>query len=189
MKTKRLVLLVVLGVGVLAGADGPRWIKATSKDDRFDFAMPVAPREREVNQRSSEGDSRILEYSGTHDRCLYKIEKIESPVAIPEEKLIGTLGASRDAIFKNKQVKLLDDKPATVAGWPARRLTIEAPIRRGQAPCRIAMLICYADNDFYQVRVFALDPGAAPKGVDRFFEAFEPRVKRKPGPEVEAPEP
>ncbi len=43
------------------------------------------------------------------------------------------------------------------------------------------MLICYIDNDFYQVRVFALKPGMAPKAVRKFFDSFEPKKARESG--------
>jgi hypothetical protein len=155
---------------------GTGWIEATSKDGTFVFAMPVKAAEKVTTQKTPDGPIEILEYSATSGDCLYRIEKTALPVEIPEDKLIGALGASRDAIAKKS--RLLDDKAALVAGWPARELVIEAPLKPGAAASKIAMLICYADNNFYQVRVFAAKPGTDPKDVRKFFDGFRPKKAR-----------
>jgi hypothetical protein len=162
---------------------GTGWVEAKSKDGTFAFAMPVKAAEKVTTQKTPDGPIEILEYSGTSGDCLYRIEKTALPVEIPDDKLIGALGASRDSIAM--KCKLLDDKAAIVAGWPARELLMEAPLKPGAAPSKIAMLICYADNNFYQVRVCAKKPGTDPKDVRKFFDGFRPKqakvgVKEKP---------
>jgi hypothetical protein len=86
------------------------------------------------------------------------------------------LVGARDSIAQKS--KVLDDKKALVAGWPARELLVDAPLRPGAKPSMIAMLICYVENDFYQVRVFSLKPGMAPREVRRFFDSFKPKKIR-----------
>jgi hypothetical protein len=107
------------------------------------------------------------------DDCLYRVEKGKLPMEIPEKKLEGALGATRDSMVR--KVKILDDQARTVAGWPARELMVEAPLRPGAQPSRIAMLILYTGQEFYQVRVFALRPGTPPKDVRKFFDSFRPK--------------
>jgi hypothetical protein len=173
------MLLLAVILASQTKSDGSNWVEVASKDGAFSFAMPAKPVEKMVVQRLSNGSINILEYSCTSDDCLYKIEKIEKsklPVEIPEEKLEGALGASRDSIAR--KTKLLDDKPTAVAGWPARELTIEAPLRPGAKPSKIAMLILFADQEFYQVRVFSLKPGMPPKHVRKFFDSFKPKKAR-----------
>ncbi len=169
------IFLAVLLIGQTTTNDAP-WVEKRSKDGKFSFAMPVDPVEKIAVQSSPKGSVEVLEYSASHDDCLYKIEKAKSPAPMPAEKLEGALGAVRDSIAK--KVKLLSDEATTVAGWPARKLLIEAPLRPGQEPSQVAMLICYVDSDYYQIRVFADKPGAAPKAVDRFFASVVPTSQR-----------
>jgi hypothetical protein len=157
-------------------ADRPGWVDAVSKDGVFAFAMPAKPVEKTVVQQSPNGPVEVLEYSCVRGDCLYRIEKAKSPIKIPDEKLEGALAASRDAIARKTRV--LVDKSTTVAGWPARQLTVEAPLRPGADSSTIAMLICYADSDFYQVRVFSLKPGTTPTDVRKFFDSFKPKKDR-----------
>ena len=169
-------VLLVLCLVTQGKNSGTGWVEATSKDGTFAFAMPVKAAEKVTAQKTPDGPIEILEYSGTSGDSLYRIEKTALPVEIPEDELIGALGASRDSIAA--KTRLLDDKAAIVAGWPARELLIEAPLKPGAAPSKIAMLICYADNNFYQVRVFATRPGADPKDVRKFFDGFRPKKAR-----------
>jgi hypothetical protein len=171
-----MTLLLAICLVTQGKTSGTGWVEATSKDQTFVFAMPVKAAEKVTTQKTPNGPIEILEYSGTCGDCLYRVEKIGSPVEIPDEKLIGALAASRDSIARKS--KILDDKAAIVAGWPARELVIEAPLQPGAAPSKIAMLICYADNNFYQVRVFASRPGTDPKEVRKFFDAFRPNKAR-----------
>jgi hypothetical protein len=170
------ILLVAVILASQTKSDGSKWVEATSSDGAFSFAMPAKPVERTVVQRSANGPINILEYSCTSDDCLFKIEKSKLPVEIPEEKLEGALGASRDSVAK--KTKLLADKPTTVAGWPARELTIEASLRPGASPSKITILILFADQEFYQVRAFSLKPGMPPKHVRKFFDSFKPKKVR-----------
>jgi hypothetical protein len=165
--------LLVLCLMTQGKTSGTGWVEATSKDGTFVFAMPVKAAEKVTSQKTPNGPIEILEYTGTSGDCIYKVEKTTLPVEIPDDKLIGALEAGRDSIAT--KTTLLEDKAAIVAGWPARELLIEAPIKPGAAPSKIAMLICYADNNFYQVRVFATRPGADPKDVRKFFDGFRPR--------------
>ncbi len=172
---------VLLGLMVLAFV-GPipdlpsGWVQGRSKDGRFTFAMPARPTERIVKQQMSGKPIEILEYSCTSGKCLYRLEKTPVPVEIPEERLVGALKASRDSIAKRN--KIIDDKETTLAGWPARELVIEAPLKPGAAPSKIAMLLFYADSDYYQVRVFALESGQEPKDVREFFDSVRPRTEK-----------
>ncbi len=154
----------------------PAWVNVNSKDGAFSFAIPVKPTEKTVVQQSANGPIDVLEYSCTVDDCLYRVEKARLPIAVPERKLEGALVASRDSMAR--KVKILDDKARMIAGWPARELMVEAPLRPGAQPSRIAMLILYADHEFYQVRVFALRPGTPPKDVRKFFDSFRPKKVR-----------
>ncbi|MHC5538363.1 hypothetical protein ACYOEI_09055 [Singulisphaera rosea] len=176
MMTTNLLLLAVLVTSQAKGG-GPKWVEATSKDDTFSFAMPAKPVEKAVVQQSQFGPLNVLEYSCVVDECLYRIEESKLPVEIPDEKLEGALGAGRDSIAK--KTKIVSDKAKVVEGWHARELMVEAPLRPGADPSKIAMLILYADQRYYQVRVFSLRPGTSPKHVRKFFDAFKPR---KAGP-------
>ncbi len=169
-------LLLVLVLTSQTKTAGSSWVQAVSKDGRFTFAMPAAPIEKIVTQQSKNGPIEILEYSCTHDGCLYKIEKTKVPVAIADDKLEQALAGARDSIARKN--KLLADKATTVAGWPARELVIEASLRPGAAASTIAMLICYVDGEFCQVRVFSTKPGAVPKDARKFFDAFKPKKVR-----------
>jgi hypothetical protein len=170
------ILLLVVVLTAQTKANASSWVQAVSKDGACTFAMPEKPIEKTVAQQSKNGPIEILEYSCTHGGCLYKIEKTRVPVEIADDRLNAALAGSRDSIAR--KTKLLDDKAATVAGWPARELLIEASLRKGADPSKIAMLICYIDNDFYQIRVFSLKPGAPPKDYRKFFDSFKPKKAR-----------
>lgn len=169
--TTNLLFLAVLLTSQTKG-DGPKWVESTSKEDTFSFAMPAKPVQKVVVQPSQYGPMDILEYSCVIDGCLYRVEESKLPVEIPDEKLEGALEAGRDSIAK--KTKVVSDKAKIVEGWHARELMVEAPLRPGADPSKIAMLILYADQRYYQVRVFALRPGSTPKHVRRFFDAFKP---------------
>jgi hypothetical protein len=154
------------------------WVTANSMDGAFSFAMPAKPTEKTVVQESGNGPIDVLEYSCTVDDCLYRVEKGKLPMEIPDKKLEGALDATRDSMAQ--KFKILDDQARRVAGWPARELLVEAPLRPGAEPSRIAMLILYTDQEFYQVRIFALRPGTPPKDVRKFFDSFRPK-KSRPG--------
>ena len=166
MGTGRVGVILLSLIGPIS--DLPRgWVEAKSKDGRVTFAMPIKPTERTVEQKVAKKDIKVLEYSCTAGKCLYRLEKSPVPIEMPEEKLAGALKASRDAIAKKN--KILEDRETTLAGWPARELVIEAPLKPGADPSKVAMLLFYADNEFYQVRVFALEPGRDPKDAPRVF--------------------
>lgn len=176
--TPTIVLLAAVLTAQAKAPDG-NWVKSVSKDDKFSFVMPTKPVAKDVVQNSASGSIQILEYSCVSNECLYKIEQTKVPTPILEDKIEAALAAVRDSVAK--KTKLMDDRIVSVAGRPARRLTIEAPLKPGGEPHTIAMLVCVAGGDFYQVRVFALRPGKPPADVQRFFDGFEPKQKRETG--------
>src|SRR4051812_3268415 len=137
-----MAILLALCLATQGKTSGTGWIEANSRDGTFAFAMPVKATEKVTTQKTPNGPLEILEYSATSGDCLYRIEKSALPVEIPEDDLIGALAASRDSIAEKS--KILEDKAAIVAGWPARELLIEAPHKPGAPPSKTAMLICYA---------------------------------------------
>jgi hypothetical protein len=175
MTASTLLLVVVLSSQTKVA--GSSWVEVVSKDGAFSFAMPAKPVEKTVTQKAQTGPIEILDYSCTHGDCLYRIEKTKVPVEIPDDRHEAALIGARDSI--GRKTKMLEDKKAVVAGWPARELLVEAPLRPGAKPSEIAMLICYVDSDFYQVRVFALKPGMAPRDVRKFFDSFKPKKARE----------
>ena len=78
-----------------------------------------------------------------------------------------------------RKTKVLEKKATTVGGWPAYEMTIQAPLRPDAAPSKIAILFVYADQNFYQIRVFGLKPGTEPKDVRKFFDAFKLKKVRE----------
>ncbi len=168
------ILFLALSLTSQARSAGPGWVEGTSRDNDFTFAMPGKAAERVTTQPAANGPIEVLEYSCLSGDCQYRVEKSKLPIKLTDEKRVLALGGMRDSIAR--KTKLIEDRETTVAGWPARELTVEAPLRPGAGPSRIAMLILYDRDNLYQVRVFALKPGTEPKDVRKFFDAFRPKV-------------
>jgi hypothetical protein len=156
-------------------ADGGSWTKFSSSDGKFSFAMPAKPEEKEAVLKGRGGPFYVVEYSCTHDGSRYRIERAKLTERPAREKLENALDAVGDAL--GNKSKILEKTPASVAGWPARKFLVEAALGPGPEPTKLALLVCYIDDDLYQLRVFAPAPGKSPLDVERFFSSFEPKTK------------
>jgi hypothetical protein len=156
-------------------ADGASWTKFTSSDGKFSFAMPAKPEEKETFMKGRGSPFYVVAYSCTHDGSRYRIERAKLSERPAREELEKALDAVGDAL--GTKTKILEKTPATVAGWPARKFLVEAPLGPGPEPTKLALLICYIDDDLYQLRVFAPAPGKSPRDAEKFFNSFEPKTK------------
>ncbi|WP_435007661.1 hypothetical protein P12x_004925 [Tundrisphaera lichenicola] len=173
-------MILLLTTGLVAETPSG-WVELKSKDGAVSFAMPIQPTEKTTTQRISGGPIEVLEYSCTSGGCLYRLEKSPMPIKIPEDRLAGALKAARDSIARKYEIQ--DEREATVAGWPALEFQIEAPLKAGAAPSKIRMLVFYAGDEFYQVRVFALGPGREPRRFREFFDSVKPaEAMQSPSP-------
>lgn len=82
---------------------------------------------------------------------------------------------------------VLERQSRTISGWPACELLVEAPLKPGAQPSQIAMLMLYANDHFYQIRVFAVEPGTEPMHVRKCYDSVQfipprPGSAKEPAP-------
>ncbi len=163
-------LIVILSMLAQSPALPPGWMVYTPKAGGFSIAMPPKPTVKTVSQEGKAGAVEVLDVSGQAEGCLYRVERTMMPRPFGKANEQGAL----DAICKSVAAKtaLKAQQAIEVEGHPGLDLLVEAPLKPGAKPSKIAMRLFVVDRDLYQIRVFAIAPGSEPKRVADFFDSF-----------------